>query len=160
MRDIVNTKQFGIGIFALAIGLLIYAFGRNVFPFFGFKTTDFLRLSLNGTDWIFGFLPSFIHPVAFCLLCAAIVNKGHNSCVFICFFWGTINSIFEIGQATPFHSWFLQILEYSNFDSIIANNIKFHFHSGVFDTLDLIAVFLGSITSYYLIHLTNYKVPS
>jgi len=92
----------------------------------------------------FGWLPTFLHVLAFSLLTCLVL--GYRHVLFSCLLWGTVNALFEIGQSLP-AALIYQLPDLFNLRSYLA--------SGTFDLLDLMACVLGAWVAWILLVYRN-----
>ncbi len=101
-------------------------------------------------------LPTFIHPLAFIVMTAALVAGQKRGYTVVCLAWFTIDVLFELGQGfgdvmiAIIPDWFSSVL--------FLENAHDYFLHGRFDYLDLLSIALGSAAAYMLLIITsNYK---
>ncbi|MCG7941223.1 MAG: hypothetical protein N0C88_20575 [Candidatus Thiodiazotropha lotti] len=89
---------------------------------------------------LIGWLPTFIHVFAFSIVTALVLGV-HYAC-FSCCLWGSVNAVFEAGQALP--------------DSILDHlpellNLQDYLKTGTFSLMDLAACLLGAAGAWLLL---------
>ncbi len=153
----INGVQILIGVGALLVGILVYLIDRS--PDSAYFLTGWARhISLHDQiPNIFGpvgkSLPAFSHVFSFILMTAGILGSGRRGYLFICLFWLFIDGAFELGQkysSIPLRfipEWFEGI-------PYLENTASF-FHSGTFDSMDLVAILTGTIVAYILLRITE-----
>ena len=150
-----RTVQVSIGIGALLLGVMVYVVDRS--PGSAYFVPSWLSMSgyFSQSFGIIGnYLPTFVHPFAFILLTASLVEPKKRNLVFVCLLWFTTDSLFELAQMTAVAQWVVKILpEFTNMP--VLENIQNYFMRGTFDVLDLLSIILGT-TAAYLIVKRNY----
>jgi len=156
----VNIRQLLIGLTILVLGTLFYYFCRSVEQTYFLK---FLAVNPHNTKFLSPIfvtlansLPTFIHPLAFIVMTAALVAGQKRGYTVVCLAWFTIDVLFELGQGfgdvmiAIIPDWFSSVL--------FLENAHDYFLHGRFDYLDLLSIALGSAAAYMLLIITsNYK---
>lgn len=142
---------FAIGATALVIGALIYVTDRD--PSRAVWMPAFA--AWPGPAWFGGaggWLPSFVHPLSFSLMCAAVSRPRARPAYAICAFWGLLNAVFECGQhplvAMSIAAWLTNVA--GGFAP--ARVLGQYFVRGTFDLGDLIACIAGAIVAAALLN--------
>ena len=156
MGDTIHYKQLGLGAAFLVFGLGIYVFDRNFIPFLGLSADNYLDTSVNLGSWS-GFLPSFIHPLAFSLLCAGFLGTSRKVVLIICTSWGLVHFGLEFAQMKSLYPWFSIVFDSVGREHLLVMYIENYCLAGVFDTMDLAAVLAGCVLSFFLIRSTYNK---
>lgn len=108
-----------------------FAFRINLFGIFG------------------GVVPGFIHPLAFSLLTMALFPQAQRyTRIWICISWLLIDMLFEIGQHT--HVQMDRLLTGMFPHGRILHLLTGYFSGGTYDPLDILAIFLGSLTAFMI----------
>lgn len=114
-------------------------------------------LSLQGKIIPFGKLgflaPDFFHPLAFALLCMALVPDSFKNRVAICLAWLGIDASLELAQKFgPTLAGYLPRWV----DTIpVLENLPSYLISGTFDILDILAISCGAATALLIGQLTK-----
>ena len=153
----VNYQQVTIGVVFLLLGFCIYIFDRNFIPLLAIPVDHYINVPFRITGSFSDFIPSFIHPLAFCLLCAGVLGSRKGVSAIICLIWGGLHIILEIGQAQSIYSWISPIFNAIGRDNILPQYIAHYFKTGTFDLMDLLAAVIGCLVAFYLITVTQYK---
>lgn len=156
MEIIENYKQFYFGTVILILGLCIYIFGRNFIPVIAVPADIYIYNQFDVPGNFFGFLPSFVHPIAFCLLCAAFFKSNKLTYVTICLAWGGVHILFETVQSEMVYSWMLPIFDIFGRDNILIRYVEHYSRTGTFDIMDLLSVVVGCVVAFYLLRLTQH----
>lgn len=150
---------FTLGIGALSVGVLVYAFDRQP------ELTYFLPgwLSLNSQfGSLFGilgnYLPTFLHVYAFILLTVVVAVPTITKLVPVCVAWFCLDSLFEIAQldqiahwvATHTPAWFTGVP--------FLENTANYFLMGTFDVSDLLSIAAGTIAAYLTVSILTRRV--
>ena len=153
----INKAQILIGVIVLLIGVLVYLVDRP--PDTAYFIDSLAReISLHDRiPNIFGpvgkSLPAFAHVLSFILITAGILGSRGKGYLYICLFWLFIDGAFELWQkysSLPLKfipDWFEGI-------PFLENTTNF-FRLGTFDSMDLIAILIGTIVAYILLRITE-----
>jgi hypothetical protein len=150
-----------IGAAALALGLLVYASTRDARHSLLLPSVSPLAglISFGAAG---GWLPSFVHPVAFGLWSAAALPARHAAGAWACVAWGAVNLLFEGGQhpavAAPLTAALLG--NGGARPSAAAQVLAGYFAQGRFDPLDMVAAVAGSATAVALLRLADRRSPT
>lgn len=152
-----NLLQLALGAGVLAFGLLLYIFDRNFIPIFAVPADTFVSFRLQVLGSMSGYVPSFLHALAFCLLCAGIVGADLRTAAWICASWGGVHAFFEIVQNDHvFFSIFLNLIEkYQTY--YFVQLFKNYSVNGIFDLKDLLAAIAGCLAAYAAVALTRVR---
>jgi hypothetical protein len=152
----VNRLQTSIGVLGLLIGAAVYVIDRppdrtylfNLLPIWlsGYSTGPRLFTIVGGS------LPSFIHALSFSMITSSLYPPKTLIYASICLTWLFIGVIFELGQGPG--KWIVQLIPECIDRIPCIGSIRDYFVLGTFDVLDLLAVFLGSSTGFFLLLLT------
>lgn len=169
-KGVVNHRQILIGISGLLIGALVYLTNRPVDHVY-FLSTSGLNTSLYHTfPDVFGILgntfgnmlgntlPDFLHVFSFILITAGMVSCGRRGGLFICAGWFLVDALFELGQ--KFSTQVVNIIPDTLAGIPYLENTKSYFLSGTYDSLDLAAIFIGTLTAYYFLVKTMNRRPN
>lgn len=134
----------------LATGIMVYALDRAGAVYFlpGWTAAP------TGTA-IFGplgdHLPTFLHPLIFILITAAVLRPWLRLLPAICAAWFAIECLFELGQMAPFDARIAAAVP-SWFDSVPVLRITAdYFTRGTYDPLDILSIGLGTVIAYPII---------
>ena len=109
------------------------------------------HLGSAGATPMFGamgaWLPSFLHPLAFALLTAAVLPAASPWRYGGCALWGAINVLFEMGQHAALKGAWLVAVDIGAMPSALAR----YFIRGTFDTADLAAAAAGALAAAALL---------
>ena len=134
----------------LATGIMVYALDRAGAVYF---LPDWTAAP-TGTA-IFGplgdHLPTFLHPLVFILITAAVFRPWLRLLPAICAAWFAIECLFELGQMAPFDSRIAAAVP-SWFDSVPVLRITAdYFTRGTYDPLDILSIGLGTVIAYPIV---------
>ena len=99
------------------------------------------------------YLPAFVHIVSFIMLTAGIMHSGRKGNFVICLFWLLLAGSCELGQKFPeaatqlIPQWFDNIF--------LLENTWNYFTHGTYCSIDLLATFLGALSGYWILTLTQ-----
>lgn len=153
----VHPIRLAAGLLFLLAGTLEYLFSRP--PGTAYFLTPFVGVvqSLHNQFDPFGKLgflaPDFFHPLAFALLCMALVPDTPKNRVAICLAWLGIDTLLELAQnvgpelASRLPEWAEKIPVMNNIDSVLT--------SGTFDVQDILAIACGAATALLIGQLTR-----
>ena len=101
-----------------------------------------------------GFLaPDFFHPLAFALLCMALLPDTLRNRIGICVAWLGIDAAFELAQK---YGTYLSAFLPGWFENVpLLENLDHYITSGTFDVLDLLAITCGALTALLIGQLTK-----
>ncbi len=155
----VNWLQILLGILFLLIGTLVYLIDRPPEYTYFLNHYNAIKTLHNTIPAFFGplgnYLPDFMHPLSFILITAGIINCGKKGYRIICLFWLVVDCIFELGQR--YSSLFTKAVP-EWFEGIpFLEAFEVYFKKGTFDPYDLVAIFSGTITAYFILILTQKK---
>ena len=127
---------------ALLAGMLVYLIGRP--PGHAMWIPD---LPIAPRPLLFGpigaWLPSFVHPLAFALLTAAVLPAGSPWRYGGCAAWGAVDVAFELGQHAALEATWLDLAERGLAPVPLAR----YFIHGTFDVADLVAAMAGALAA-------------
>lgn len=154
-----QIQIFILGIGALSVGVLVYAFDRQP------ELTYFLPSWFSLNDQIgshFGilgnYLPTFLHVYAFILLTVVVAVPTITKLVPICVAWFCLDSLFEIAQLDPIANWVATHTP-AWFTSIpFLENTANYFLMGTFDVSDLLSIAAGTIAAYLTVFIVTRRV--
>ena len=136
----------------LATGVLLYALDRGGDVYFlpGWNAGP-------TAPTIFGplgdQLPTFLHPLVFILITAAILRPWPRLLPAICAAWFAIDCLFELGQMPPFDGRIAAIVP-SWFDSVPVLQVTAdYFTLGTYDPLDILSIGLGTVIAYPIVRI-------
>jgi general stress protein CsbA len=153
MPEGMNIRQFFVGLNILILGVLYYFFFRtaeHTYFLKFFENTPQLKHLLPPLLVALGnSLPTFIHVFAFTLMTAGLFASKEKGYAIVCFFWFTIDTLFELGQG--FNNMLNQVIPAWFSDFFLLEKIKNYFLHGRFDYLDLFSIAVGSVLAYMLL---------
>lgn len=138
-----EIKMLFLATLLLATGIMVYALDRGGDVYF---LPDWTAAPTGTTIFgpLGGHLPTFLHPLVFILITAAVLRPWPRLLPAICAAWFAIECLFELGQmvaAVP--SWF---------DSVPMLRITAdYFTRGTFDPLDILSIGLGTVIAYPIV---------
>jgi hypothetical protein len=155
--DLINKIQILAGATALFIGILVYLVdrppGQTYFVYKSFFNISLYHILPNLYGIIGNSLPSFAHVFSFILITAGLIASKKREFIIICLFWFLIDSVFELGQ--KFSSMFIKFIP-DCFTSIpFLENTGDYFIRGTFSFGDMAAIFIGTITAYFILMITS-----
>lgn len=144
----------GSGGLALAVGALVYTVDRH----FSLIAPVVPPGSL-ATGALFGvlgqWLPSFVHPFAFCLFTAAVHTSGARAPYWPCVAWWGVNVIFELGQARGVDAAIATVLQDALGQTWLSRPLSEYLVRGTFDVADLAAATAGAIAAACVLRMIN-----
>jgi len=136
---------------ALGVGALVYWTDRDPNKASLIPAVAMLAgLHLFGT--LGGWLPSFVHPLAFSLFSAALMATRARSEYGACAFWFALNAAFEIGQHPQVRRPLADALRHGFGEGPVARAFENYFLRGTFDLGDLVAAALGAALAAAVLH--------
>jgi hypothetical protein len=155
----INGVQIAVGIVALLLGSLVYLISRSPdHTYFVFKSPIDISLSKYLPDFfgpVGNSLPSFLHVFSFILITAGTVSCRKRGCLAICLSWFLVDCGFEFGQ--QFSAWSSKIVPDWFAGIPFLENTGDYFRQGTFDPLDLGAIAMGAVLSYFVLSNTMAK---
>lgn len=131
---------------ALALGAAVYVTHRDPAHVL-LMPQAFARPGQAWLGAVDAWLPSFVHPFAFSLLCAASSTRRTRPAYEICAFWGALDSLLECGQhpilAARIDSWLASVAG----DKLVLRALGRYFVRGTFDIRDLLAGLAGALAA-------------
>jgi len=136
-----------IAALALATGTMVYLVDRAP------GHALFLpHLGSAGANAVFGatgaWLPSFVHPLAFALLTAAVLPAASSWRYGGCVAWGAVNVAFELGQLDALKGAWVEAVA----RGVVPPPLARYFIYGSFDVADIVAVVAGALVAAALLH--------
>ncbi|MDY6903739.1 MAG: hypothetical protein SWH61_03545 [Thermodesulfobacteriota bacterium] len=147
----INVRQAMLGLFILSLGLGVYVLGRNFVPIIA-TPVPYGHAASGTLRWLLGFIPSFIHALAFCLLTACLFPTTARTSLIICSVWAGLHVLLEIGQTQSVSNMLAPLFSLRTSDSIVLLRIETYFRLGVFDFMDVISAMTGCLAGYILIN--------
>ena len=153
----INKLQFILGFIFLLAGTLEYVFSRP--PGSAYFLIPFHSVVVNLHDKFdpfgaLGFLaPDFFHPLAFALMCMAVLKDALKNRLAICLSWFVIDTLLEIAQKDGLTfinhvpDWFASIPLIRNYPGYLVH--------GTFDVKDLLAITMGTLMALFIGQLTT-----
>jgi hypothetical protein len=140
------------GSVALAVGMLIYLCDRpashvSLLPHIVYLSAQPLFGRAGG--W----LPSFVHPLAFSLFCAGLLAPHPRLQYGACAFWFAVNAAFEVGQHPQIRG--LVAVRLGTDRGPITRSIQHYVERGTFDAADLVAAAVGAALAASILHRLN-----
>lgn len=147
-RRIVDRRLALLGLSALVLGSIVYVVDRPAGNLGLIPET----LNLYGrTPLLFGSLgqqlPAFTHVFAFSLLIAALTEGSHRAVLATCLACFVVESALEVGQHTVIARAVGGVLADRDTGWLGRSLLEF-LQRGHFDSLDMVAICLGSILAY------------
>lgn len=131
---------------ALAIGALVYLADRD--PSRAMLQPVWAELGGGGLFGAIGqWLPSFVHPFAFSLLTAAVLQPAQGTRLAVCATWGAVNIAFECGQHAGVSAPLSATLRDGLLPAWAGGPLAHYFLHGSFDLADIAAVLLGTLAA-------------
>ena len=153
MPEGINIRQFFVGLNILIVGVLYYFFFRtaeHTYFLKFFENTPQLKHLLPPLLVALGnSLPTFIHVFAFTLMTAGLFASKEKGYIIVCFFWFTVDTLFELGQG--YNNVMNQVIPACFSDFFLLEKSKNYFLHGRFDYLDLFSIAVGSVLAYMLL---------
>jgi hypothetical protein len=152
-----NKLQFLLGVLFLLAGTLEYIFSRP--PGSVYFLIPFQSMVVNLHDQFnpfgaWGFLaPDFFHPLAFALMCMALLPDTFKHRLAICLAWFGINATLELTQ--KYGSTLVAVLPQWIEKIPVFDTLPNYLIHGTFDNYDLLAFAAGSLTAFFTGHLTK-----
>jgi len=140
-----------VGSGALALGVLVYLTDRSsshslMLPHIGFQTPH------RWFGAVGGWLPSFVHALAFSLFSAALLAPASRWEIGACGFWFAVSAAFEIGQHPRVRGPLVDAMRHGLGQGPVARAFENYFLSGTFDVGDLVAAALGAALAVSILH--------
>lgn len=104
--------------------------------------------------WL-GAAPSFLHPLAMILLCAAVLRPRRRAALALCGFWVVINLAFEAGQWRPAAATLFSWLGAHCGAVFACQRTAGFFLHGTFDWMDVAATLAGGGVAWRLLRVTS-----
>lgn len=158
MQKQTQILQVLLAAICLTVGLLVYLLDRpadqTYFVPNGWTLT-------TGAGQVFGtvgaHLPSFVHVVVFILITSALLVPWRFRIASVCLLWFGIDSLFELGQHDAIAHRIADIVP-GWFQGVpFLENTASYFVTGTFDSLDLGAIALGSVTAFLMVRYLQTK---
>jgi hypothetical protein len=148
-----------LGIGALSVGVMIYAFDRQ--PEFVYFLPGWLSLNAS-TGGLFGsfgdYLPTFLLVYAFILLTVVVAVPSITKLLPVCLAWFTFDALFEFAQIDTIAQW-VAVHTPAWFDGILfLENTLNYFLLGTFDTIDLLSITAGTVAAYITVSVLTRRV--
>ena len=153
-----NVSQILVGMGGLALGALVYLFGRSPESYgFGVIVRDslgFMTPPRQGLGVLADNLPSFAHVFAFSLMTAGLLGPRRKGNLLICLLWFLIDAVFEMGQGLK-HVSSAIIPEWRGVDALPMAHLQDYFRCGTFDIRDIVACLLGGLAAFMIAEFTR-----
>ncbi len=142
-----EVSLLALALLLLTTGIMVYTIDRGGAAYF---LPDWAAGHTGPA--IFGplgdYLPTFVHPLAFILITAAILRPWPRLLPAICATWFVIECLFEVAQMAPFDSRIAAAVP-SWFDGVPVLRISAdYFTRGTYDPLDILSIGLGTVMAY------------
>jgi hypothetical protein len=146
-RSALLLAFFGIAVFTA--GVLVYLFARQPLPL--------LRSLHVGTDtfqpnrhlqYLIGSLPSFAHTYAFTVFIIVMLRSNRRQAVLICGSWLGLEILFELGQHEALSGLTARLFAIETTGNAILKAFGNYFMHGVFDTMDVLYCFIGTVAAF------------
>ena len=142
----IGVTQLALGVLALALGVVVYLTDRDSSHAVLIPNVDTLSgRHLFGA--VGGWLPSFVHPFAFSLFTAAVLQPALRPAYWACAVWGCVNVAFELGQHPLVSAPLAETLQAVFGGLPPAHWLASYFVRGTFDVGDLAAAVSGSLAA-------------
>lgn len=134
----------------LVVGVVVYAVDRGGAAYFLTGWTG-----NRGAVELFGpignHLPTFVHTFAMILLFAAALPARTSLLPAITISWFAVESLFELGQASPLDTWIAGVLPawFAHVPVLEASGA--YFTGGTCDPLDFVSIGLGAAAGYWIV---------
>ena len=142
-----EAKALFLATFLLLAGVAVYALDRG-------GAAHFLSGWSPGpaAPAIFGplgdHLPTFLHPLVFILITAAVLRPWPRWLPTICAAWFAVECLFELGQMAPLNVRIAAAMPLW-FDGVpVLRNTADYFTHGTFDPLDILSIGIGTVIAY------------
>jgi hypothetical protein len=96
-------------------------------------------------------LPAFAHVFAFILFTVAVLGNTRPALIVACAGWFVVDMAFELGQHPTIAGWLSAHLSSGLENLRIINHTVDYFLYGTFDPWDLVAISIGTLTTYLII---------
>lgn len=148
--DGVAWSLVACGALALAVGLLVYLSDRS-----GARPWPLSALPSSAPGPLFGalggWLPSFVHALAFGLFTVALLPARAGLRYGACAAWGAADAVFELGQHPRLAAPLAQRLHEQFGDGAAVRTLANYFVHGTFDRGDIVAALLGALAAALLL---------
>jgi hypothetical protein len=153
----INKLQFTLGVLFLLAGMMEYIFSRPpgsayfLIPFQSIAGSLHDRIDPFGS---IGFLaPDFFHPLAFALMCMALLPNTLKHRLAICLAWMVADGSLELAQ--KYGSSLAASIPGTVKNIPIIETVSGYLRFGTFDPFDLMAIVAGTLTAFLIGHLTK-----
>jgi len=147
----INRNQLLLGCLFLLAGTLEYLVSRPIGSAYFLAKFPALQSFFHQAPNVYGapgiVAAEFFHALGFSLISMAFFS-GRKARIRICILWFSIDSLFELGQkygtrlAGYIPKWFESVP--------ILENLRDYLVNGTFDSYDLLAIGLGSLTAFLI----------
>ena len=147
----INKTQLVLGCLFLLAGTIEYLVSRPIGSAYFLAKFPALQSFFHQAPNVYGKLgvvaPEFFHALGFCLISMAFFST-RKAKISICILWFSIDSVFELAQKYGTHlagyipKWFESVP--------ILENLRDYLVNGTFDSYDLLAIGLGSLTAFLI----------
>lgn len=153
----INKKQVLMGAVFLLAGTLEYLVSRPIgSTYFLYKFRSIHSFFYRMPD-LYGnlgmFAPEFFHVLAFSLISMSLFSS-RTARITVCVVWFCLESTFELGQ-----KYGPELTAYIP-ERLIPGNLRDFFVNGTFDSYDVIAIGLGTLTAFFIGELLSSKGES
>jgi hypothetical protein len=142
----IGVSQLALGIFALTLGLVVYLTDRDPAHAMLIPTVGTLS-SRHPFGAVGGWLPTFVHALAFSLFSAAVLPPAPRPAYWACALWGGVDVAFEFGQHPLASAPLAETLQAAFGSLQPAHWLANYFVRGTFDVGDLAAAVSGSLAA-------------
>ena len=153
----INKGQFALGALFLMAGSLEYIFSRPPGSVYFLHPFHSIVLSLHDKFEPFGELgfvaPDFFHPLAFALMCMALLPDTFKHRAAICLAWFGIDAALELAQ--KYGGALIKFLPPWIEKIPVAENLPNYLSKGTFDIFDLLAISAGGLAAFLIGYLTK-----
>jgi len=142
-----EVKALLLATFLLLVGIVVYVLDRGNAVYFlsGLPVGPAVSEAFGPLG---DHLPTFLHPLIFILITAAVLRPWPGLLPAICAAWFVIECVFELCQMAPFDSQIVAAVP-PWFDSVpVLQNTADYFTYGTFDPLDILSIGIGTVIAY------------
>ena len=97
--------------------------------------------------------PDFFHPLAFALMCMALLPNTVKHRLAICLAWIGVNGSLELAQ--KYGSTLAAAIPGSIENIPVIETVHGYLRCGTFDKFDLLAIIAGALTAFFIGHFTK-----
>ncbi len=142
-----EVKALLLATILLLAGIVVYALDRGSGVYF-LAGWSFAPAAPDFFGPLGDHLPTFLHPIIFILITAAVLRPWPRLLPAICAAWLAVDCLFELCQRAPLSGGIAAAVP-PWFDSVPVLQITAdYFTQGTFDPLDILSIGIGTVIAY------------